>query len=78
MPLVMSFIRLHLQAHWLQQQPLICYQITQLFSFRLARGQPLLAQLKLSILWLRAVAAAVRGLLVVEAVADSAQLQVFP
>jgi hypothetical protein len=28
MPLVMSFTRLHLQAHWLQQQPLICLRLT--------------------------------------------------
>jgi hypothetical protein len=46
MPLVMSFIRLHLQAHWLQQQPLIWLVQTQLYSSHPAHGQPLLVQLK--------------------------------
>jgi hypothetical protein len=55
MPLVMSFIRLRLQAHWLQQQPLICLVQTQSYFSRPTHGQPLLAQRKLN-MWLLAVA----------------------
>jgi len=47
MPLVMSFIRLHLQAHWLQQRQLTSLQVqTQSYSSRPTHGQPLLVQLK--------------------------------
>jgi hypothetical protein len=46
MPLVMSFIRLHLQVRWLQQRQQICLVQTQSYSSRLTHGQPLLVQRK--------------------------------
>jgi hypothetical protein len=54
MPLVMSFIRLHLQVRWLQQRQQICLVQTQSYSSRLTHGQPLLAQRKFNI-WLSVV-----------------------
>jgi hypothetical protein len=60
MPLVMSFIHLHRQAHWLQQRQLTLLQAqTQSYSSRLAHGQPLLAQHKFNT-WLLVVAAVVQ------------------
>jgi hypothetical protein len=57
MPLVMLFTRLLRQAHWPQQRQLTSLQVqTQSYSSRPTHGQPLLAQLKLSILWLRVAA----------------------
>jgi hypothetical protein len=80
MPLVMSFIRLHLREHWLQQQPLICLVQTQSYSSRPTHGQPLLEQLRFST-WslLEAVVVVLTKdllvVLVVAALAGSALLQ---
>jgi hypothetical protein len=52
MPLVMSFTNLQLQAHWLQQQPLIYLVQTQSYFSHLVHGQPLLAQHRFNIWWL--------------------------
>jgi hypothetical protein len=67
MPLVMSFIRLHLQARWLQQRQQICLVQIQSYSSHLAHGQFLLAQHKFNIwLLLEAVEVADLTTLVVE------------
>jgi hypothetical protein len=62
MPLVMSFIRLHLQAHWLQQHQQTCLVQTQSCSSLLVHGLRLLEQRKLNT-WLLLAAAAVVGVI---------------